>query len=168
MIVESQYLRIRVVVVDNNDIIWIPTCSSSNTFDSKEVGVDNECISGSEDKVKRAFLLFYINDKLTPMYTMRILVTGIALDVQSIYNRLSLSQANVMSEKVEVNDCRVALCRLDALEFPSLAFELVVGPELDDTVRCDDDFAADIEAIRVSRFNEEFPPSRSSTCFLLR
>jgi hypothetical protein len=102
------------------------------------------------------------------MYTMRILVTGIALDVQSIYNRLSLSQANVMSEKVEVNDCRVALCRLDALEFPSLAFELVVGPELDDTVRCDDDFAADIEAIRVSRFNEEFPPSRSSTCFLLR
>ena len=49
--------------------------------------MDNECISGSEDKVKRAFLLFYINDKLTPMYTMRILVTGIALDVQSIYNR---------------------------------------------------------------------------------
>ena len=52
MIAESQCLRIRVVVVDNNDIIWIPTCFSSNTFDSKEEGVDNECISDSEDKVK--------------------------------------------------------------------------------------------------------------------
>ena len=102
------------------------------------------------------------------MYTIRILVTYLPLMCNLFTIVLSPSQANVMSEKVEVNDCRVALCRLDALEFPSLAFELVVGPELDDTVRCDDDFAADIVAIRVSRFSEEFPPSRSSTCFLLR